>query len=79
MYSLATTSAIADRAFFPPVFLGWVLGLSLAISTVYDEGYVSFWPYKLAERKDVEDVLRSMAVERRGKGCRVSGLRCGLD
>jgi hypothetical protein len=40
VYSLATTSAMAERAFLPPVFLGWVLGLSLAISTVlFEEGF----------------------------------------
>ena len=37
VYSRATTSEIAERCFFAPVFFGWVFGLSLAISTVVSE------------------------------------------
>ena len=71
VYSLATTSAIADRVFFPPVvFFGWVLGLSFAISKVCRGIFVSLHRIAVTDGIKVESLLLSMAIERWEGICR---------
>jgi hypothetical protein len=65
VYSLATTSAIADRVFFPvAAFFGWVLGLSLAIATVWVQVVSILVRLPLGGWMVVKIPYSSMAIDR---------------